>query len=202
MQHLIISAHPSPESFSNLLTESLAHYSRQKGWKVVVRDLYKIGFEPILSSSDLAAIKAGDTPADIHAEQQHLATSDLISLVYPLWWGSFPAVLKGYFDRVLTNGFAFSITSEGPRGLLTGKKAILHTSMGNSVEEYEHKGMLKAFREIHGVEVFGFCGIEVAGHNFYPQIPASAAKVKNQYIKQALNVYETVFQEEAVISQQ
>ncbi len=199
MQHLIISAHPSPESFSNLLAASLADYSRQKGWKVVVRDLYKIDFNPILSYSDLAAIKAGDPPADIHAEQQHLAAADLISLVYPLWWGSFPAVLKGYFDRVLSNGFAFAITSDGPKGLLKGKKAILHTSMGNSVEEYEHKGMLKAFREIHGIEVFGFCGIQVAGHNFYPQIPASAAKVRDRYIEQALNEYEAVFQEDAVV---
>ncbi len=198
MQHLIISAHPSPDSFSNVLVKALSDYSRKNGLEVVVRDLYQSNFDPMLSGSDLAGIKAGEVPVDILVEQQYLASADVVSVVYPLWWGSFPAVLKGYFDRVLTNGFAYKIGSDGVEGLLVGKKAFLHTSMGNTVEEYENKGLLKAFRQIHGSEVFGFCGIEVASHNFYPQIPSATSAIIDQNIEKALKGYKAVFQEEIV----
>lgn len=202
MQHLIISAHPSPESFSNLLVESLAEFSSTLGWEVIVRDLYKTGFDPVLTPDDLIKIQTGQLPEDVEQEQEYLKNADVISLVYPLWWASFPAVLKGWFDRVLTNGFAFKITGSGPVGLLNGKKAFLHTSMGNALEEYEEKGMLKAFRQIHGAEVFGFCGIEVAGHYFYPQIPASSPQMRELYVKKALDSYAAVLHEETSIRYQ
>jgi NAD(P)H dehydrogenase (quinone) len=189
MKHLIISAHPSKDSFSNALMEALSADSRQQDVRVVRRNLYDLDFDPVLTSEDLGNIKKGEIPEDIAMEQKFLGESDLISLVYPLWWGSFPAVLKGYFDRILTNGFAFKVTANGPEGLLKGKKVFLHTSMGNSVEEYERKGILNAFRQVHGQEVFGFCGIEVAGHLFYPRIPDSSAEIRNKYIKEALNLY-------------
>jgi NAD(P)H dehydrogenase (quinone) len=199
MQHLIISAHPSRDSFSNSLAVALATESRHNDVDVVVRNLYEQGLDPVLTSEDLALIKKGEISEDIAKEQKLLAESDFISLVYPLWWGSFPAILKGYFDRVLTHGFAFTITPEGPEGLLKGKKVFLHTSMGNSVEAYENKGILKAFRQIHGQEVFGFCGIEVAGHLFYPRIPDSSVEMKDKYIEEALGFYKTVLLEEKVI---
>jgi len=199
MQHLIISAHPSKDSFSNALVDALSKDSEHNDVDVVVRNLYDLDFNPVLTSEDLAQIKTGNIPEDIAREQKLLGESDFISLVYPLWWGSFPAVLKGYFDRVLTQGFAFKITSEGPEGLLKDKKVFLHTSMGNSVEEYENKGILKAFRQIHGQEVFGFCGIEVAGHLFYPRIPTSSLEMKNKYIEEALGFYKTVLLDEEVV---
>jgi NAD(P)H dehydrogenase (quinone) len=65
--------------------------------------------------------------------------------------------------------------------------------MGNSVEEYENKGVLKAFRQIHGQEVFGFCGMEVVDHFFYPRIPESSQSLKARYIEEALGFYKTVY---------
>ncbi|MGQ1889839.1 NAD(P)H-dependent oxidoreductase [Thermophagus sp. OGC60D27] len=193
MQHLIISAHPNKNSFSNALAEALAADSRNNNANPMIRNLYEIDFNPILTNSDLSQIKDGLIPPDISREQKLLKEADLISIVYPLWWGSFPAVLKGYFDRVLTNGFAFKISTDGPEGLLKGKKIVLHTSMGNSVEEYEKKGILDAFRQIHGNEVFGFCGIEIVGHFFYPRISDSSEEMKNRYIEKALENYQPIF---------
>ncbi|MDN5290514.1 NAD(P)H-dependent oxidoreductase [Anaerophaga thermohalophila] len=200
MQHLIISAHPNENSFSNALAEALTNESRHNDIDVVVRNLYEVDFNPVLTKKDLSKIKDGTVPEDIAREQEILYNSEIISLIYPLWWGSFPAILKGYFDRVLTNGFAFKITAEGPEGLLKGKKAFLHTSMGNSIEEYENKGILKAFRQIHGQEVFGFCGIEVAGHLFYPRISDSSTGMKNKYIEEALGFYKTILPDEEVVN--
>jgi NAD(P)H dehydrogenase (quinone) len=200
MQHLIISAHPSENSFSNSLVEALVRDSEHNDVDVVVRNLYELDFNPVLTADDLGKIKNGETPADVAREQRFLGESDFISLVYPLWWGSFPAILKGYFDRIFTHGFAFKITENGPEALLKGKKVFLHTSMGNSVEEYENKGILKAFRQVHGQEVFGFVGIEVAGHFFYPRIPESSPQMKEKYIDEALGYYKTVMLDEEVFN--
>jgi len=189
MTHLIISAHPSDKSFSNYLADLLTKQYKLLGWKVIWRNLYENDFGVVLSSKDLATLKSGNLPEDIRAEQNLINQADLISVIYPLWWASFPAVLKGYIDRVFTNGFAFKYGKEGATGLLTNKKVILHTTMGNTVEEYQEKGLIEAFRNIQGQEVFGFCGMQIIGHHFYPQITIADDKQREHYIQKALNTY-------------
>ena len=189
MNHLILSAHPSPHSFSNYLAKQLASKYKELGWEVTMRDLYKINFNPVLSASDLSKMKSGETPADIKVEQELIAKADLISVIYPLWWASFPAVLKGYIDRVLTNGFAFRYSAQGAIGLLTDKKVVLHTTMGNTVEEYEEKGLIDAFRASQGHEVFTYCGMQVIDHLFYPQITLADEKQRDHFLEVALEAY-------------
>ena len=182
-------AHPSPRSFSIYLTEQLKSLYENKGWEVEVRDLYKQNFNPVLSPDDLGSLKNKIIPEDIKIEQDHIASSDLISVIYPLWWASYPAILKGYIDRVFSNGFAFQYTSDGPKGLLNGKKVVLHTTMGNTVEEYEEKQLLEPFKAIQGDEVFKYCGMEIVNHLFYPQITLADKDKKEYYTKMALEVY-------------
>jgi NAD(P)H dehydrogenase (quinone) len=191
--HLIIYAHPSPRSFSYLLTQRLAETSAQKGWQANVRDLYAMGFNPVLSPEDLAQLKTGQTPPDIAHEQQLLAQADLLTLVFPLWWASYPAIVKGYIDRVLSYGFAYKAGVDGIEGLLTGKKVVLFTSMGNSLEQYEEKNLFGAFRQTLGHEVFDFCGMEIVHHEFFPQIPDASDDVKNDYVDKALKAYEGIW---------
>ena len=193
MTHLIISAHPSDKSFSNYLAQSLARQYELLGWHVVWRNLYENDFSAVLSSADLGVLKSGTVPADIKAEQGLIQKANLISVIYPLWWASFPAVLKGYIDRVLTNGFAFNYGKDGARGLLTNKRVILHTTMGNTVEEYDEKGLIEAFRTTQGQEVFGFCGMQIIGHHFYPQITLANEKQREHYLQKALNSYPEIF---------
>ncbi len=189
MKHLIIVAHPSSRSFSIYLAQQLENLYKEREWEVEVRDLYKQNFNPVLSSDDLGSLKSGVTPDDIKIEQEHIASADLISVIYPLWWAGFPAILKGYIDRVLSNGFAFQYTSNGPKGLLTDKKVILHTTMGNTVEEYEEKELIEPFRAIHGDEIFTYCGMTIKDHLFYPQITLADEEKRDHYLKMALEVY-------------
>ena len=187
--HLIICAHPSPRSFSNLLTRKIAETTVHNGWTSHVRDLYAMGFNPVLSPNDLQQLKGGQTPVDIAEEQKLVAKADMITMVFPLWWASYPAIIKGYIDRVLTYGFAYKNGPNGIEGLLTGKKVLLFTSMGNSIEQYEEKNLLNAFEHTLGHEVFGFCGMEIVNHEFFPQIPDASDDVKQQYADKALAKY-------------
>lgn len=190
MNHLIISAHPSDNSFSNYLAQTLLAKSKENGWEVTWNNLYHKAFNPVLSPDDLQQIKNNQVPIDIKSEQQKIKQADLISVIYPLWWASFPAVLKGYIDRVFTSGFAYKYGQAGVTGLLTGKKVILHTTMGNTVEEYEEKGLIEAFKSIQGQEVFGFCGMEVTDHRFYPQITLADEVKRDSLLKEALEAYQ------------
>ncbi|NLX72873.1 MAG: NAD(P)H-dependent oxidoreductase [Bacteroidales bacterium] len=189
MTHLIISAHPSSGSFTNYLAARLAEGYESAGLSVVWRNLYEGEFKSILDGEDLKALKSGETPFDIEAEQELIRQSDLITVIYPLWWASFPAVLKGYIDRVFSNGFAFKYSRDGAKGLLTGKKVLIHTTMGNSIKEYEEKGLLEAFKAIQGGEVFGYCGMEIVDHRFYPEIVSADQLKRDEYLEQALQLY-------------
>ncbi|MBI9060811.1 MAG: NAD(P)H-dependent oxidoreductase [Marinilabiliaceae bacterium] len=191
MKHLIIYAHPSENSFSNRLNQALVHESVQRGWEVEMRDLYALNFDPVLGADDLAQLKSGSTPISIHTEQKFIREADVISFVYPLWWAGFPAIMKGYIDRVLAHGFAFKADANGVKGLLKEKRVYLYTSMGNSLEQYEQKGLLEAFRKTQGGEIFEFCGMEVVDQQFFPQIPVASEDKIQFHIDQALTGFES-----------
>lgn len=191
MKHLIIYAHPSENSFSNRLNQALVLESERRGWDVVTRDLYALNFDPVLGADDLAQLKSGSTPLAIQTEQKFITEADVISFVYPLWWAGFPAIMKGYIDRILAHGFAFKADANGVDGLLKGKRVYLYTSMGNSLEQYEQKGLLDAFRKIQGGEIFEFCGMEVVDQLFFPQIPSASEDKIQFHITEALRGFES-----------
>lgn len=190
MNHLIIYAHPSEQSFSRELTTALQNESSARGWKSTVRDLYAMKFDPVLWPSDLEGLKNGSPNALIDKEQQLLNDADIISLVYPLWWAGFPAILKGYIDKVLAYGFAYKVGQNGIEGLLGDKKIYLYTSMGNTLDEYEQKGLIDAFKKIQGNEIFEFCGMKVQEHLFFPQVPQASKEQLQVFLNKALSAFE------------
>jgi NAD(P)H dehydrogenase (quinone) len=102
---LILTAHPLPRSLTARLAATVEAEVRAKGWQVTRRDLYD-GFDPVLSPAERAGYYA--TPAaTLEAEKQELAEAQVLILVFPTWWFGFPAILKGWFDRVWTPGVAF-----------------------------------------------------------------------------------------------
>ena len=105
MNHLIIFAHPNSErSFGRAIANRIEQISQEKGVNVFFRDLYEMNFNPILSHEELQNTNKGIIPEDIQQEHDFILQADLITLVYPLWWMGFPAILKGYLDRVLSHG--------------------------------------------------------------------------------------------------
>ena len=106
MKHLIVFAHPNQQSLNRALVERIVQASHEMNVETIVRDLYTLNFNPILSWNESGACQAGIVPAEVKFEQNQIKEADLITLVYPLWWMGFPAILKGYLDRVLSYGFA------------------------------------------------------------------------------------------------
>jgi len=118
MKYLIVYAHPDSKSFNHAILETISEELKKKKKEFKVRDLYKIGFNPVLSTKDLSEIQKGAVPQDIKREQNYISKADTIIFVFPIWWSSMPAILKGYIDRVFSLKFAYDITEDGVMGLL------------------------------------------------------------------------------------
>lgn len=170
MKHLIISAHPNPQSFNRALVEEVIKATRQAGAETVVRDLYTLDFNPVLSWSELNATMEGIVPAEIKFEQKLIAEAELITFIYPLWWMGFPAILKGYLDRILSYGFAYQNENGVSVGLLGNKKMQHFITMGNSIEKYQQLGFDKALKSCLVDGLFNFCGITDIQHDIFGNI--------------------------------
>lgn len=103
---LVVLAHPLRQSLSAHLATVVQEEARAAGWDVTCRDLYADAFDPSLAAAERAAYYA-TPPGTLAAEKAELAGADVLILVFPTWWSGFPAILKGWFDRVWAPGTAF-----------------------------------------------------------------------------------------------
>ncbi|MHB8074120.1 NAD(P)H-dependent oxidoreductase [Desulfosporosinus fructosivorans] len=172
MKKLIVFAHQHEDSFNRAILDQVESTLREKGHEVIVRDLYKINFQPVLKPKDSASMKAGKIPEDIKTEQGFISESDVIIFIYPIWWSNMPAILKGYLDRVFSFGFAYTAGDKGAVPLLKGKKGLIINTYGASEEQYESIGMNAAFKTTMDVGVFGFTGIEPVDHLLFGSVTA------------------------------
>jgi NAD(P)H dehydrogenase (quinone) len=101
---LIINGHPDKESFNFAIAEAYKKGAIISGAdlkEIVIRDL---NFNPNLQ---YGYRKRTNLEADLSDAQEKIKWAEHIVLIYPVWWGSIPAILKGFIDRVFLPGFAF-----------------------------------------------------------------------------------------------
>ena len=188
MNHLVVFAHPNQESFGKGIVDTLVKASEEKGASVRVRDLYSIGFDPILKPADFVAFQSGKVPEDIAAEQEHVKWADVITFVYPVWWVAFPAILKGYVDRVFSYGFAYEVVDGAPNGLLKGKKALLFCTTGTSNEIYSANGMHNSMKQTTEQGIFNFSCITEVKHTFFGAVPYVTDETRGDYLKEVSRI--------------
>lgn len=184
MNHLVVFAHPNPKSFGKGIVDTVVKASEEKGASVKVRDLYSIGFDPILKPSDFEAFQSGKIPEDIAAEQENIRWANVITFVYPVWWASMPAMLKGYVDRVFSYGFAYEYVNGTPNGLLKGKKGLMFCTTGSPNEIYASNGMHNSMKQTTDQGIFNFSGMEEVKHTFFGEVPRVSDEVRGNYLKE------------------
>ncbi|TNC72219.1 NAD(P)H-dependent oxidoreductase [Rubellimicrobium roseum] len=119
MRLLVVHAHPVPESFGTALFRAVVETAEGAGHEVRALDLHAEGFDPVMGPEERRGYNDGGPPDDpvLLRHIEHLRWAEGIVLVYPTWWYSQPAMLKGWLDRVWRMGAAFHL---GPRGLVPG----------------------------------------------------------------------------------
>ena len=188
MNHLIVYSHPNPKSFCHAILEVVTETLKANGHDAVVRNLYEMNFDPVLKTSDIAAMQSGNIPDDIKEEQRLIMWSDIMTMIYPVWWTGIPAMFKGYIDRVYSHGFAYAIGDKGLEQLLTGKKVIIVNTQGTPKEMYDASGMFNAMRMTSDTGIYQFCGIEVLAHLFLDGVPYVDDKTRKGYLEQVREV--------------
>ena len=114
MKVLVVLAHPNPDSFSHAIVDKVSTTLANRDHSVSVIDLYAIGYSSAMTRAELAAYTS-TTPAIDPMVIEHtrlIQECSTIVFVYPTWWSSMPAILKGWIDRTMLPGVAFSVHPE------------------------------------------------------------------------------------------
>lgn len=191
MNTLIIYANYKEDSFTAAIRDTLSDIFHRNKNDVVVRDLYEIKFNPVLSKNDLESIDKEIFPVDIMREQKFIIWADLICFVYPIWWSGMPAILKGYIERVFTPGFAFDYESGLPRPLLTGKKLMLFNTTGSKkiFQDQKRKDALNVITEDC---IFKFCGMDILEHQYFDAVSLVSKQKRQEYLQTVIDIASTV----------
>jgi NAD(P)H dehydrogenase (quinone) len=189
MKYLIILAHPNPASFSSSLVNALYSHLVNEGNEVKLRNLYEIGFNPVLSADDFVALADNKTPKDIVTEQEYVKWAEHIIFAFPVWWGGMPAIMKGYIDRVFAEGFAYEYVDSGSNGdgLLSYLKCSTICATGLSSEDFNDSQ--NAMKVITEKTICGFTGMKPCKQLFYGSVPIVSDEVRKSYIQDVINEF-------------
>lgn len=181
MNILIVYAHHEPSSFTAAMKNVAVGVLSDQGHTVTVSDLYGQGFNPTAQKWDFVATSGGHFnymmeqkhaanldmafSPDVLGEIEKLKMAELILFITPLWWSSVPAIMKGWFDRVLAMGVAWDGGQIYESGLMRGRQAMLITAGGHPVEYYRtdsvHKSDLTTILHHINHGTLAFCGFNV-----------------------------------------
>jgi putative NADPH-quinone reductase len=109
MRALVVYAHPDPESFAGAVLARAVRGLERAGHEVRVTDLYADGFDGAMTADERLTHKEPGVGPDLQRHADDLRWAELLVLVYPTWWSGFPAILKGWVDRVWVAGVAWEL---------------------------------------------------------------------------------------------
>lgn len=205
MNVFIVHAHPEPNSFNGAMTRRAEQALAAAGHRVVVSDLYAMGFNPVSDRRNFRSVadasyykqsveekhahKTDSFAPDIAAEMDKLFACDALIFQFPLWWFSVPAILKGWVDRVFASGRVYGGGKWYNHGTMVGKRAMCALTTGGSLDIYAPDGLNGDLHEQilfhinHGM--FAFTGFTVVK----PFVVPGPAGMTPEQREQALAAY-------------
>ncbi|UXY11907.1 NAD(P)H-dependent oxidoreductase [Kosakonia sp. ML.JS2a] len=165
MHALIVVSHPVTHSLTHSVAQAVAdgitaanaHNSAE------IADLTREGFNPIFSAEDSAAFAhAAPLPADVLAEQARIDNADALVLVFPIYWWTMPGLLKGWIDRVFSNGWAYEEGSNGKVAKKLGHLPVHLVALGGAdLKTFEKHGYAQSWKTQIAHGIFDYCGAPV-----------------------------------------
>lgn len=165
IRHHLVFAHPSRTSFDGQIVDAYAETAERLGQEVLVRDLYTMGFDPVLRDEERPGHGTGTLSPDVAAELDLLRAADALVLVYPIWFALPPAMLKGYVDRVLGAGYSFrDLQAQVGHPALKGKPLLSFSTSGTPLPWLHEQGQVLSLREIFDVYLWRGLGMRQSEH--------------------------------------
>lgn len=182
MRCLLILAHPRRDSLCGALFDAYAGGARQAGAECRELILSAMSFDPDVHtvSPELQPLEP-----DLVRAQHDIAWAEHLVFIYPTWWGTFPALLKGFLDRVMTPGFAFHhVTHDKWDKLLAGRTVDLITTMDTPPLIYRLVYRAPG-RQALARATLGYCGLRTARVDTFGPVVASDISQRNQWLDRA-----------------
>ncbi|MEG2806009.1 NAD(P)H-dependent oxidoreductase [Stenotrophomonas sp.] len=164
MHTLIVFAHPDPRSLTHAVAAEVARgLAPTAGATVEIADLSAEGFDPRFTAADLDGHHGRHAfPADVRAEQARLDRADALVLVFPVYWWAMPAQMKGWIDRVFSNGWAYTETPGGGVLKKLGRLQVHLLGLGGADDRtWTKRGYDTAMKTQIETGIFDYCGAPV-----------------------------------------
>ncbi len=164
---LVVSCHPLDNSLCRNLANQAERTMRGNGYDARWIDLYDTAFPPALSAAERSRYYQADYPGDDIADHvAALRAAEVVVLVFPTWWFGFPAVLKGWFDRVWVPGVAYDHSPDyGPlKPLLHDLKHVVAVTTLGSPWWVDRLIMRRPVRRVLKTALVGACAPKARFH--------------------------------------
>ena len=181
MKTTVIIAHPNTDkSFNHAIATAAVKALEEKGHDVTVLDLYKENFDPILPLNE-EKLEESELPEQIRSMIRTVRESDGLIFIHPNWWGTPPAILKGFLDRVFRVGFAYKFTPNGVLSLFTDKIAQVFTT-SNTPRDVEISVYGDPLENFWKTIVFGLCGCRSFERRNFESIIMSSLEDRKKWL--------------------
>lgn len=165
---LIIQGNSTKDSFSGAILENYKNGALSSSNEVKTIDIGSLKFNPILLNGYK---EIQELEPDLIEAQELIKWCDHLVIIFPTWWGSAPAVLKGFFDRTFLPGFAFKYlpNSRFWNKLLKGKSARVIITMDGPSFYYKYFAGAPGLKMVKN-SILEFCGFSPVKYNIFGSI--------------------------------
>ena len=155
MKISLILGHQNPGSYNHAIADCILNTLVEMGHEVYYHDLYAEKFDPVVPHEEID--DESRLPESVKRYIDELRQAGGIVIVHPNWWGTPPAILKGWVDRVLRSGFAYQFGPKGPEQFFTDKIVQIF-STSNTPRDVEINVYGDPLEVFWKTVVFGLCG--------------------------------------------
>lgn len=157
VKHLVVLAHPDPNSFCASIALCWAEQAASYGQECAILDLYREGFDPVLKKTEQPGKPGFSPPPELLQMAERVRAVDVLTLVYPIWFGTPPAMMKGFLERAVGIGTAVADGKYQGRPLSDIHLADISTSATSEpwLAEQGIRGSLHTIFDRYIANVFG-----------------------------------------------
>jgi len=182
-QIAVIQGHPDADNrhLCYALADAYTTAAREAGHEVSVTVLAELDF-PLLRTQ--AEFEHGEVPPALRQAEADIRQADHIVLVFPLWLGTMPALVKAFLEQVMRPGTAFDYQAQGmPRQLLAGRSARIVVTMGMPVLAYRWWFFAHGLRGLER-NVLRFVGIKPIRESLFGMVGSANEATRRRWLEQ------------------
>jgi len=181
---LVVVSHPDDASFSLAIARRSEAALQALGFTTHLCDLYRDNFNPLLTKGEVRGAKTDDPLTQRYRDL--LASAEVLVVVHPNCWGSPPAMMKGWMDRVFSEGSAYAFEKSSdlgdvPKGLLRTNLAVVFNT-SNTAEERERLVFGDPLERIWKDCLLRYCGVKNVVRHVFRIVATSSVTDRKRWL--------------------